>query len=225
MAQRTGPVHDLSMDTIAGVRIPDSRLARDAHELAREHSPGFLLGHVDRTFVFGSLATQAASLRVNEEVAYVAAILHDLGLTSLRSGERRFEVDGAEMARSWAMSNGMSADEADHVWQAIALHTSAGIADTRSPECALVHWGAGTDVVGLGIENFPPAVVGAVLAAFPRDGFTDGFADLIEASALRSPDAYAMTFLTNTVNRLCGAGLPNFDEQLRLDPFVATPGV
>jgi len=211
------------MDTIVGVRIPDSRLARDAHELAREHSPDFMLGHVDRTFVFGSLATQAASLKFNEEVAYVAAILHDLGLTTLRTGERRFEVEGAEVARSWAMSNGMSADEADHVWLAIALHTSAGIADARSAECALVHWGAAIDVVGLGIENLPPAVVRAVLAAFPRDGFTNGFADLLEAVALRSPDAYAMTFLTDTVNRVCGAGLPNFDERLRIDPFATAP--
>jgi hypothetical protein len=108
------------------------------------------------------------------------------------------------------------------VWQAIALHTSAGIADTRSPECALVHWGAAIDVVGLGVEQMPAAVVTAVLAAFPRRDFTDGFADLLEASATRSPHAYAMTFMSDTVNRLCGTGLPNFDERLRLDPF-ATP--
>jgi hypothetical protein len=85
-----------------------------------------------------------------------------------------------------------------------------------------VHWGAATDVVGLGIENLPSAVVRAVLAAFPRDGFTGGFADLLEEAALKSPAAYAMTFLTNTVNRLCDAGLPDFDEQLRIDPFATS---
>ena len=63
------------MDTIAGIRIPDSVLARDARELAREHSPDFLLAHVDRTFVFGSLAIRAAAVKVDEELAYVAAIL------------------------------------------------------------------------------------------------------------------------------------------------------
>jgi hypothetical protein len=211
------------MDTIAGIRIPDSALARDAHELAREHSPAFLLAHVDRTFVFGSLATQAAALEVDEEVAYVAAILHDLGLTARYGGERRFEVDGAEAARSWAAANGMSTDEADQVWHAVALHTSAGIADTRSAECALVHWGAATDVVGLGVDTMPAEVIDAVHAALPRDGFAEGMADLLETAGKRSPEAYAMTFMTNTVNRLCGAGLPNFDEQLRRDPFAATP--
>lgn len=127
------------MGTVAGIRIPDSALATDARELAREHSPDFLLAHLGRTFVFGSLATRAAALETDEELAYVAAILHDLGLTSRYGGERRFEIDGAEVARSWALANGMSADEADHVWHAVALHTTVGIADTRSPECALVH--------------------------------------------------------------------------------------
>ena len=59
----------LSMDTVAGIRIPDSALAKDAHELAHELSPDFLMGHVDRTFVFGSLATQATGLEVDEEIA------------------------------------------------------------------------------------------------------------------------------------------------------------
>jgi hypothetical protein len=210
------------METIAGVRIPDSALARDARELAREHSPDFLLAHCDRTFVFGSLATQAAALEVDEELAYVAAILHDLGLTTRYGGERRFEIDGAEAARSWALANGMSADEADHVWHAVALHTTAGVADARSPECALVHWGAGTDVIGIGAENMSAAVIGAVHTALPRDGFADGIADLFEAATRRSPAAYAMTFLAGTANRLCNAGLPNFDELLRRDPFATT---
>lgn len=210
----------VSMDTIAGIRIPDSALARDARELAREHSPDFLLAHCDRTFVFGALATQAAALKIDEEVAYVAALLHDLGLTSRHAGERRFEVDGAEVARSWALANGMSADEADQVWHAIALHTSTGIAEARSPECCVVHWGAGIDVAGFGMENLPREVIDAVHAAVPRDGFANGMADLLEAAGRRSPESYALTFLHNTVNRCCGGVLPSFDDVLRRDPFA-----
>ncbi|MGA2008991.1 MAG: HD domain-containing protein [Solirubrobacteraceae bacterium] len=223
LADGSATTHDVSMENIAGIRIPDSTLAKDAHELAREHSPDFLLAHVDRTFIFGSLATLAAALNVDEELAYVAAILHDLGLTRRYGGQRRFEIDGAEVARSWARSNGMSADEADHIWHAIALHTSAGIADARSPECALVHWGAGVDVIGLGAENLPPQAVAAVHAAFPREGFADGIADLLEDAVRRSPEAYATSFLSNTATRLCGAVVPTVDEQLRQDPFATTP--
>ena len=209
------------MNTIAGIRIPDSALARDARELAREHSPAFLLGHVDRTFVFGSLACTGAGLGVDEELAYVAAILHDLGLTSRYGGDRRFEVDGADAARSWALASGMSEDEAQVVWDAIVLHAAPGIAEHRSPECALVHWGAGVDVLGLGADRLDRATLDAVHAAFPRDGFAEGMADLLEAAARRAPVAYAMTWMADTASRCSGAPLPSFDSVLRRDPFGA----
>ena len=208
------------MNTIAGIRIPDSELARGARELALELSPDFLLAHVDRTFVFGAHAAAGAGLAIDEEIAYVAAILHDLGLTDRHGGERRFEVDGAEAARAWARSNGMSADEAQRVWDAIALHAAPGIAEHRSPECALVHWGAGIDVLGAGADRLPPAVIAEVHRAFPRDGFADGMAELLEAAVRRSPAAYALTWLAQTANRCCGTSLPAFDTFLRRDPFA-----
>lgn len=37
----------------------------------------------------------------------------------------------------------------DIVWDAIALHSSADIAERREPEVALVHFGAHVDVMGL----------------------------------------------------------------------------
>ena len=214
-----------SQTTIAGIRIPDSALARDARDLAREHSPEFLLAHVDRTFVFGALATAGAGLHVDEELGYVAAILHDLGLTEAFGGERRFEIDGAEAARIWARSQGMSADEAQDLWDAIALHTSAGIAGVRSPLCGLVHWGAGLDVLGFGADQFDPALIDAVHTAFPRDGFSDGLAVVLEAAARRAPAAYAMTWMAPLVNQCCGVELPNLTSTWPpRDPFAAVAG-
>lgn len=207
------------MQTIAGIRIPDSALARDAEALARDHSPGFLVGHVHRTYVFGALATSASGLEVREELAYVAALLHDLGLTERYGGDRRFEVDGADAARDWAVSSGLSDDEAQVVWDAIALHTSVGIADVRSPECALVHRGAATDVAGVGLDRLDPATVREVTRAFPRDGFAGGFAGLIDAAAGRAPDAYALTWLAERAERHCGRRLPTATDALGRDPF------
>ena len=207
------------MQTVAGIRIPDSALVRDAQAFAWEHSPAFLQRHCERTYVFGALATSAAGLEAQEELAYIAAVLHDLGLTERYGGERRFEVDGAEAARDWATANGLSLDETQVVWDAIALHTSLGIADVRSPECALVHWGTGVDVAGLFLDRLDPAAVHEVIAAFPRDGFVDGISELTEAAARRAPAAYAMTWLAATANRCCGGGLPSSEDMLGQDPF------
>ena len=69
-------------------------------------------------------------------------------------------------------------------------------------------------------DQLPPAVIAEVHRAFPRDGFADGMADLLEAAVGRSPAAYALTWLAETANRCCGASLPTFDSFLRRDPFA-----
>jgi hypothetical protein len=116
----------------------------------------------------------------------------------------------------------MSSDEAQRVWDAIVLHAAPGIAEHRSPECALVHWGAGLDVLGLGADRLDGATLAAIHAAFPRRGFADGIADLLEAAARRAPLAYAMTWLADTAGRCCGTSLPSFDSAMRHDPFAAS---
>lgn len=209
------------MSTVAGIAIPDSTVARAADGYAREHSPGFLLGHCRRTYVFGALATAGAGLEVREDLAYVAALLHDLGLTSLVSGRRRFEVDGADAAYAWARGQGVASEDAQLIWDAIALHTSQGIADQRSPECALVHWGAGVDVAGLGLDTLPPDAVAAVTTAYPRDGFQDNFAALLNHTARRDPHLYALTWLASTAARH-EPSLPTSEDLVgapRRDPF------
>ncbi|WP_175530038.1 HD domain-containing protein [Actinopolyspora lacussalsi] len=209
----------LTMHVIAGIRIPDSTLTREAHALAARHSPEFLLRHCERTYVFGRLATAAAGLRVREELAYAAALLHDLGLTEHHGGRRRFEVEGAEAAYDWARSSGLADEEARAIWDAIALHTSMGIADHKSPECALVHWGAGTDIDGSGLDRLDPARVDEVLTAFPRDGFADRMTDTVEAAARRAPTAYALTWLAETADRYHDTALPTSEDMLGRDPF------
>ncbi|WP_181188440.1 HD domain-containing protein [Actinopolyspora mortivallis] len=209
------------MTVIAGVRIPDSTFAREARALTARHGPEFLLRHCERTYVFGRLATDAAGLRVREDLAYVAALLHDLGLTERYGGRRRFEVEGAEVAYDWARSGGLADEEACVVWDAIALHTSMGIAERKSPECALVHWGAGTDIHGGGLDRLDPVLVDEVLAAFPRDGFVGSMAEAVETAAGRAPTTYALTWLAATAERCHGAALPTSEDMLGRDPFIS----
>jgi hypothetical protein len=220
--RRTGVVRAklIGMTTVANIRIPDSVLAREAETLLCDISPSFLVGHCRRTYVFGSLAAAGAGLKVNEELAYIASLLHDLGLVEKYVTERRFEVDGAEAARDWALSRGLSPDDARTIWDAIALHTSRGIADLRTPECAVVHWGAGVDVAGFGAEKFDAAAIQAIHDAYPRDGLAAGMAGLVEGVAGRNPAAYALTWLSATAQRCSGAPLPHSDNMLGRDPFA-----
>ena len=210
------------MTTVAGILIPDSTLALAADAFARQHSPGFLLNHCRRTYVFGALAAAGAGLEVRDDIAYAAALLHDLGLTSLVDGQHRFEVDGAHAAYRWARDQGVAPEDAQLIWDAIALHTSQGVADQRSPESALVHWGAGVDVAGQGLEALSVDAVEAAITAYPREGFHDGFAALIDETARDGPHLYALTWLASTAARH-QPGLPSSEDLVgpaRRDPFA-----
>src|SRR5271167_5091895 len=157
------------LKAVAGVTLPDTELCKAAVDLLEASSPEFLCSHCLRTYVFGSLAIRGLGRSVvDEEAAFCAAILHDLGLVPAYRRENRFEVDGAEAARRFCLKHQVPRERADLVWKAIALHTSPGIATRLADEIALVHLGAGLELFGLGLNQVPTQLVEEVLQKYPR---------------------------------------------------------
>src|SRR5580700_2672967 len=69
------------LKSVAGVTVPDTALCNAAVDLLESSSPAFLCAHCLRTYIFGSLAVRGLGRRVvDEEAAFCAAALHDLGL-------------------------------------------------------------------------------------------------------------------------------------------------
>src|SRR5271168_5264930 len=166
--------------SVAGVKIPDTALCNAAVDLLEASSPEFLCTHCLRTYVFGSLAVRSLGRSVvDEEAAFCAAVLHDLGLVAAYRRDNRFEVDGADAARQFCSKHQVPPERADLVWKAIALHTSAGIATRLTSEIALVHLGAGLELFGRGLDQVPPQIVEEVLANYPRMGFKTEFRNLL----------------------------------------------
>jgi HD domain len=171
---------------IAGIEIPDSRLATEATELVRAAAPPLLFDHSRRVYLFGMLQGLRRALSPDPELLYVGAMFHDLGLTErYRTSSQRFEVDGANEARRFLSSHGIAQDTVRRVWTAIALHTTPGIPEFMEPEIALLTAGVETDVLGIGYQDLDPAAIKAVTAAHPRPdfkrqilaAFTNGFKD------------------------------------------------
>ena len=160
------------METIAGVEIPDSVLAREATELVREVASPLVFHHSRRVFVFGALRGLAADLDFDPELLYVGAMFHDLGLTEkFRTTDQRFEIDGADEARRFLRSHGVDGEAADRVWTAIALHTTPEIPLHMAPEIALVTRGVELDVLGIGYDAITDDLRAQVVAAHPRSNF------------------------------------------------------
>jgi len=78
-------------DVVAGIRMPDSKLAREATGLLREYGSPLLFAHSLRVYLFGAIRGRHRKLTVDHELLYFGAILHDLGLTArYRSPDHRF---------------------------------------------------------------------------------------------------------------------------------------
>lgn len=164
---------------IAGVRIPDSAVAIGAIRLVKEASSPHLFNHCMRTFVFGSLLAKKHGVKYDEEVACIAAVLHDLGLTDHAQGPRRFEVEGADAARRFALEQKLSPERAEIVWDSIALHTASGIATEKRMEIALTQIGAAVDVFGRSLDEIGERDVKMVLEQYPRLDFKKAFFELL----------------------------------------------
>jgi HD superfamily phosphodiesterase len=160
--------HDANSD-IAGIKIPDSKMARDLTQLIRDTESDLLFHHSTRVYLFGALTGERKGLKFDPELLYVGAMFHDIGLTEgFRHSQLRFEVDGANAAREFLRSYGVPQAAVEIVWDAIALHTTPGIPEHKKPEVALVTSGVEMDVLGMAYEQFTDAQREAVVKAYPR---------------------------------------------------------
>ena len=175
---------NISGKVIVGIKIPDSVMAGQATELLREYGSELLYNHTLRVFLFASLNGQQNNLRYDPELLYVSTMFHDLGLTAhYRSDDKRFEVDGANAARDFLQGYGVSPQSLQLVWDAIALHTSPGIAEYKESEVALLNYGAALDVIGRGYDQLSSNIREEIVKQFPRNElkknmiatFFDGF--------------------------------------------------
>lgn len=181
---------------VSGIRIPDSQLARELTQLVRDTESDLLYRHSLRCYCWGCLAGRRKGLKYDPELLYAASMFHDIGLTAgYRSSQLRFEVDGANAARDFLRSHGLSETGIETVWNAVALHTTPGIPQFMRAEIALVQAGAGMDVAGRGFDEFTDTERQAVLAAFPREAnFKSGIIDAFYEGMKHRPASTVGTF-------------------------------
>ena len=173
---------------LAGVQVPDTPLVTAAISFAQKHLSELAFNHVMRSFLFG-FCIASKDPRQSErdiEVHAISAILHDMGWaigSDLISKDKRFEVDGANVARDFLATEapGWDKHRIQLVWDAIALHTTRSIAPYKEVEVAACQLGITTDFIG------PPGTEGAltwdeydaIVKEFPRSGFADGVVEIL----------------------------------------------
>ncbi len=163
---------------IADIKVPNSDVVRQAEELARSVSNDVLFNHVMRCYWFGELFAQRDGKKVDSELMFLSAILHDLGLTDHAPGAHRFEIEGASAARKFLVQQGVSIDRAQKVWDNIALHTW-DINLFRDDTSRLMQLGLAYDVSGVPGAQLEPADVAEVVGRYPRLNFKRVFNEML----------------------------------------------
>jgi hypothetical protein len=197
---------------VAGIRIPDSALAHEATEFVQDVSSQLLFDHSRRVFLWASLLGTERALKFDPELLYVGAMFHDIGLVEgHRSAHERFEIDGANAARSFLQQHSVREEEIAVVWDAIALHTTPEIPHYKQPEVLLVTLGVEYDVLGLHFDELSPEQRSGVVAAHPRTGFKAGIVDSFYEGMRDKPETAFGTMNTDILEaKLPGYVKPNF---------------
>ncbi|WP_030345930.1 HD domain-containing protein [Streptomyces sp. NRRL S-1022] len=163
-------------DIIAGVEIPGTSAVAAATDFLRERTSPLIFHHSRRVFLFGSLHARELNLRPDPELLYISAMFHDTGLSiPFSDTQQRFELDGADHARTFLRDRGFPESAAETVWRAIALHTTPGIPGRMEPEVAATNYGVLTDAVGWGLDRLADDRLDEIVAAHPRGDFKKEF--------------------------------------------------
>jgi HD domain len=168
--------------------LPDSPAAHAALGLIRANESAAIANHSVRSFLFAMLLAEHRDVTgFDPSLLFFSCVLHDIGLSELGNRVQRFEVDGADVAADFLAQQGFSAVDRGTVWEAIALHTSAGIAERRGPVTDLTRRGVGLDF-GRDADCVSNEVAAVIHVAYPRLGMERSLVDEVVAQAQARPE-------------------------------------
>jgi hypothetical protein len=168
--------------------LPDSPAARAALGLIHANETAAIANHSVRAFLFAMvLAEHRGVTDFDSSLLFFSCVLHDIGLSELGNRSQRFEVDGADVAVEFLAEHGVSAADREEVWEAIALHTSGGIAERRGPVAALTRRGVGMDF-GRDADLVSDEQAALIHAAYPRLAMARSLVDEIVTQATARPE-------------------------------------
>ncbi len=181
------------------IDLPDSDIACAAKQLVFDVAPDFVANHSLRSYLFArELATAKglhADVDYDDELVFLSCILHDLGVTGHANGDQRFEVDGADAAARFMRDHGVDETRVAPVWQAIALHTSTGLAHRFGAIQAIAQMGIAADIAGVDRQLLPAGYADRVHASWPRHNLGHALAEAIATQVEENPaKGPAMTF-------------------------------
>ena len=171
--------------------FPSTEICQSAYKLASYHLELPVLNHSIRVYLYASaLAKSTNSIYSSEkhDLLFTACILHDIGTSDAYDGPERFEVEGGDAATALLRGFNVKENDIHDVWVAIALHTSAGIAERISELARIVREAVLTDFGKTGgASESLVGLKGELEEKYPRLEVEKVLGDHVVGQALRRP--------------------------------------
>jgi hypothetical protein len=158
--------------------------ARHAYRHVRRFACPAIFHHSIRTYLYAVAIARQGGHFTDAEALFVSCMFHDAG-TGPGDGQERFEIESADAAAGFVTREGWQESRVASVWQAIAFHTSPGIAERLDGVTRFVRLGVRADF-GDG-DLVDPQVIAEVEHLWPRLDVERTLVRAIVAAALVRP--------------------------------------
>jgi hypothetical protein len=186
--------------------FPETPAASAALSVATRYYSPALLNHCVRSYLWGAKYATAHGIAYDNELYYVSALLHDIGLTeAFDSDGLPFEEAGGHLAWVFGIAAGWPAERAARAAEIIVSHMRDDVSPEADPEAHLLQIATSWEVVGRHPEEFPPEARAEMLVPYPRLGFGAEFLAHFENQARRKPGSAAAASVDKNVAGLIAA--------------------
>jgi hypothetical protein len=205
---------------LAGIQVPMTSVVDRAMGYARQTCEPYLFNHVVRSWLFAARIGQLQNVEHDAEVVAVGTLLHDITLNEAFAGPRRFEVEGADLARRFATDIGFDTRRGQLIWDSVALNSTPSIGLYKEPEVALCTAGIALDVIGFQYGLISSAEIREIVTAFPRLGMKARMTRCFCCIALSRPETSYDNFVRDFGERfVSGYKAPSAVDLVTHAPF------
>ncbi|MCK2024332.1 HD domain-containing protein [Microbacterium sp. kSW2-24] len=168
--------------------VPPTAASERALEVARQWCTPAVLNHSLRSWVWAKALADSRGLEIDEELLFVASVLHDVGIVpAFDSHTVAFEDAGAAVAEVFAAGAGWSQHRRERLGQVIQRHMWVSVDVDEDPEGYLLEAATSLDVAHAAADLWDAQLIAEIVRRVPRLTFAEEFSAAIADQAARKP--------------------------------------
>jgi HD domain-containing protein len=178
--------------------MPATAAAAAAREVAAAYWSPAMFNHSVRAYLFGMEYARVRGIQVDDELLFVSAMFHDIGLVDAFDSHRvDFEHAGGHVAWVFCAGAGWPVQRRQRVADVIIAHMVEVPAE-EEPEGHVLGESTGIDISGRAV-HLVADIQDEVLAAYPRLDLAAEFTACFVDQAARKPESKAAAFVRSGI--------------------------